>query len=1493
MSALKGQSLSLKCEAFGNLPITFQWFKQNEQIRPNERSLDERYQLEQISDSSANHLTAYLNISSLTRSDSVRFECRARNQFGGDIKYIDLIVKEPPEPPANLQLESASSRSLFIKWQSPFTGNSPITKYNILVSAIGSLSEQTVRAPETIEYKANNAEQRATGDQESNKFLSMLNQLISNGSGKNARSAASLDPSATGTHNHFSTLNGDYPPMTTNFTVLANLNSYVIRGLSPATNYSIRMQSINVIGESELSLPLFAATEEESPSEPPKNVQITVLNATAVLVTWSPPDARHCNGVLKGFYIGYKIKNSTIHYTYKTLQIDKSNADEHTLSSLIGSSVGTNGALSLSKSFNQHQLVLSRLKPYTEYGLILQAFNGVGAGPRSDETKFKTNQSAPSAAPSITKCTSPNSQTLALTWSKITADKLNGELAGYKIHYYTFDEPPPKSPIIADENQIIVDGNQNLIGHLFQTDNEINQNHAKYADQLINLSMMDRLPVRRTEHIPADQNETQLSNLNKFTNYTISIQAFTAAGDGPLSEFIFCQTAEDISDPPPAIKVVQTSSDSFYITWIAPKRTNGQLKSFTIYRKQVDQTDEEDTAQPNNNLYTFTVPKHVNYHRTSQLTAGSTYEFHVTATNGNGESEPSVRVRRTLNKNCPAEIINFNTIYTIYSGDNIEIACKAAGQPQPESEWLFNGSSLRSQAAAKTNMIHEHYSPNEQIFSSFLHLTNVQASDQGNYTCHSFNAHGHSYVTYQLHVRDLDTIDQLEYDDEPEEVDANKSLVDQANQLNGFANSSFSTITSPLIRLIKNNYDHIMIQWKVRNPFLLNSILAHEIFYRPVSSPISSPISSAASLVDANSEWKQFRLRNTLLDEQQQTVTAASSLAMTRQQLKSKLKRSKQITINGLNCGTNYQVYMILDTVFGKSTPSNVLNTRTLGREPVAANLVIFFSRLNSSTIKLNLDKWNDGGCSVFEYRVKWKQITVGRNNTQIAKKSAGFNKLIENQQLPINSQWNSINNVWHSNQPVYLTNLDANNQYKVRVEMKNSAGLTSMDYDLKVNAVPLIKPQSENTFRILSSSSSSYSNQDLDGGKNVDLIRSSTIGETDGQQINSQIIFLSTFVVLLFVIIIAVFAFFHRTLQQKLFYARSNRMLQLASDANSILSGPTAGSAINASDSVSNACLNLRKQHLNKLHQLNMDYPTGCPNNLTAELSVLRSNQQAVGQTGGLDPTYAKCLLKHQQAGNANAGTLTGQQHTTSLHNIESDNVYQSLTLARTNTDNLLSTFSKKVNQNTQQVMNPAEIYSVINKNRQGDQLAKTLKHTSSTFSKQPYEIIDHGDLEQQRYSIPNVKLAQSLNLANSGALGQQLASQLSSQLSNQLSNQLSSQSAGQLASQLHGQTGQITEQDLAKLEQYQQRLFETNAFEQELHNQFNLNDADALAKHPSNAKSLPKMFNHTGYEINNDCNCCTMPLENDCCTLNSAMNQLNTMNKHHWRTNNCDFSY
>lgn len=41
------------------------------------------------------------------------------------------------------------------------------------------------------------------------------------------------------------------------------------------------------------------------------------------------------------------------------------------------------------------------------------------------------------------------------------------------------------------------------------------------------------------------EKETLLKALDKFTNYSISVLAFTGRGDGVLSEPIYCRTMED------------------------------------------------------------------------------------------------------------------------------------------------------------------------------------------------------------------------------------------------------------------------------------------------------------------------------------------------------------------------------------------------------------------------------------------------------------------------------------------------------------------------------------------------------------------------------------------------------------------------------------------------------------------------------------------------------------------------------------------------------------------------------------------------------------------------------------------------------------------------------------------------------------------------------------------------------------------------------------
>lgn len=41
---------------------------------------------------------------------------------------------------------------------------------------------------------------------------------------------------------------------------------------------------------------------------------------------------------------------------------------------------------------HHHYVILNALKPFTEYTILVQAYNSMGAGPRSDEVTIQTDE---------------------------------------------------------------------------------------------------------------------------------------------------------------------------------------------------------------------------------------------------------------------------------------------------------------------------------------------------------------------------------------------------------------------------------------------------------------------------------------------------------------------------------------------------------------------------------------------------------------------------------------------------------------------------------------------------------------------------------------------------------------------------------------------------------------------------------------------------------------------------------------------------------------------------------------------------------------------------------------------------------------------------------------------------------------------------------------------------------------------------------------------
>ena len=94
-------------------------------------------------------------------------------------------------------------------------------------------------------------------------------------------------------------------------------------------------------------------TEEESPGGPPINIKVRAISSRSIAVTWDQPKREQQNGVIRGYYIGYKMFGTSSQYVYKTLQI---------------------------RDGNREEVILNGLKQNTQYSIVVQAFNTKGAG---------------------------------------------------------------------------------------------------------------------------------------------------------------------------------------------------------------------------------------------------------------------------------------------------------------------------------------------------------------------------------------------------------------------------------------------------------------------------------------------------------------------------------------------------------------------------------------------------------------------------------------------------------------------------------------------------------------------------------------------------------------------------------------------------------------------------------------------------------------------------------------------------------------------------------------------------------------------------------------------------------------------------------------------------------------------------------------------------------------------------------------------------------
>uniref|UniRef100_A0A8C3K170 Cell adhesion molecule DSCAML1 n=1 Tax=Calidris pygmaea TaxID=425635 RepID=A0A8C3K170_9CHAR len=347
-------------------------------------------------------------------------------------------------------------------------------------------------------------------------------------------------------------------------------------------------------------------------------------------------------------------------------------------------SPGSNGQYSIVEmkaTGDSEVYTLDNLKKFAQYGVVVQAFNRAGTGPSSSEINATTLEDVPSQPPENVRAISITSDVAVISWSEPPRSTLNGVLKGYRVIFWS----------------LYMDG--------------------EWGEM---------------QNITTTRERVELRGMEKFTNYSVQVLAYTQAGDGVRSSVLYIQTKEDIPGPPAGIKAVPSSASSVVVSWLPPAKPNGIIRKYTIF-----------CSSPGSGEYE-TSPDQL-FYRIAHLNRGQQYMLWVAAVTSAGRGNISEKVTIEPAGKAPAKIISFGGTVTTPWMKDVRLPCNSVGEPVPAIKWTKDS---EDSAIPVTVDGHRLIQANGTLV-----LRSVKAEDSGYYTCTATNTWGFDTIIINLLVQ--------------------------------------------------------------------------------------------------------------------------------------------------------------------------------------------------------------------------------------------------------------------------------------------------------------------------------------------------------------------------------------------------------------------------------------------------------------------------------------------------------------------------------------------------------------------------------------------------------------------------------------------------------------------------------------------------------------------------------------------------------------------
>ncbi|XP_066849641.1 phosphatidylinositol phosphatase PTPRQ isoform X3 [Anser cygnoides] len=376
--------------------------------------------------------------------------------------------------------------------------------------------------------------------------------------------------------------------------------SFVITNLRPYTTYLFEVSAVTT--EAGYIDSAIVRTPESVPEDPPQNFAKSNITAKSFSVTWDPPT------IVTGKF-GYRVE---LH--------------------------GPSGRI-LDNSTKDHKFVFRNLVPFTTYNVHVGAETSAGVGPKTNLTVF-TPADVPGAVSDL-HLVEVEATYIKIAWRK--PQQPNGIITQYRVKVHVQETGVTlENTILNGKNMYLINTlepymtNENIkpspISNSVETANELYEGSAEMFSSIQTASPViftsvsgDNLPAingaaelhsaldnQYAINILAEELLYVIKGLVPFTDYTISVSAFTAIGEGPPS-VLTVRTHEQVPSSVQNISYKNLSSSSVLLCWDPPANPNGKIIHYTVYAMELDTKRAFHTTTSNNSLIMTGLKKYTNY----------------------------------------------------------------------------------------------------------------------------------------------------------------------------------------------------------------------------------------------------------------------------------------------------------------------------------------------------------------------------------------------------------------------------------------------------------------------------------------------------------------------------------------------------------------------------------------------------------------------------------------------------------------------------------------------------------------------------------------------------------------------------------------------------------------------------------------------------------------------------------------------------------------